>query len=133
MIFQIRPNVFETNSSSTHSLNICTEKEYDDWKNDSRIYFCENVPRDEKQFITEDELKQLLDKWNERFDEEDKLSIDTFFEKNQWGESAAEDYGVFRFDDYYNHYEDCLQTYVQHFTTPSNDEMVAFGYYGTEY
>lgn len=28
---QIRQSVFETNSSSTHSLSIVTKQEYDDW------------------------------------------------------------------------------------------------------
>ena len=29
---QIRQNTFETNSSSTHSLVLCTEDEFNDWK-----------------------------------------------------------------------------------------------------
>ena len=30
---QIRRNVFETNSSSTHSLTMCTKSEFDKWVN----------------------------------------------------------------------------------------------------
>ena len=42
---QIRCNVFETNSSSTHTLAICTEDEYKKWQ----------------------EGKMLFNKWNETF------------------------------------------------------------------
>lgn len=35
---QIRKNVFETNSSSTHSLTICTKEEYDNWKNGKLLF-----------------------------------------------------------------------------------------------
>lgn len=34
---QIRLNVFETNSSSSHSLIICTEKEYEEWLANKRL------------------------------------------------------------------------------------------------
>ena len=29
---QIRRNVFETNSSSTHSLTMCSKSQFEDWK-----------------------------------------------------------------------------------------------------
>ena len=31
-MIQIRSNCFETNSSSTHSITICSKKQFDDWK-----------------------------------------------------------------------------------------------------
>ena len=37
-MYQIRQGVFETNSSSTHSLCICTKKEYEDFK-DGKLSF----------------------------------------------------------------------------------------------
>lgn len=33
----IRKGVFETNSSSTHSICICTDEEYDAWKNNEVV------------------------------------------------------------------------------------------------
>ena len=30
---QIRKNVFETNSSSTHTLTMCLKSDYDKWEN----------------------------------------------------------------------------------------------------
>lgn len=37
-MFSIRRGVFETNSSSTHSLIICSDKVYNDWKNEKVLY-----------------------------------------------------------------------------------------------
>lgn len=39
---QIRIGVFETNSSSTHSLTICTEEEYRNWVDGKTIKTYEN-------------------------------------------------------------------------------------------
>ena len=38
MKINIRNNVFETNSSSVHTLCICTEKEYEKFKNGEWLY-----------------------------------------------------------------------------------------------
>lgn len=35
---QIRQGVFETNSSSCHSLTMCTQSDYERWKNGELIY-----------------------------------------------------------------------------------------------
>lgn len=35
---QIRRGVFETNSSSCHSITMCTQSDYDRWKNGELIY-----------------------------------------------------------------------------------------------
>ncbi len=37
-MISIRRGVFETNSSSTHSLIICSDKVYNDWKNEKVLY-----------------------------------------------------------------------------------------------
>ena len=41
-MYSIRRNVFETNSSSTHSLIICSEKMYNDWKTMKVVYDNDN-------------------------------------------------------------------------------------------
>ena len=89
----IRFNVFETNSSSVHSLCICTEEEFDAWKK-SEIYY---------------------DYWNDKFT---KNSV------NKWNEDNQTYEGFFE--------ESWLETYEEHFTTPSGDKMVAFGRYGRD-
>ena len=37
-MISIRNCVFETNSSSTHSLNICTQEEWDNWVSGKLLY-----------------------------------------------------------------------------------------------
>jgi hypothetical protein len=87
---QVRMSVFETNSSSTHSLTIVTAEEFNKWK-EGKVAFAGNklVP------------VGTTDKWGD-----EAVTFD------QWGE------------------EDTLETFAQSFTTPSGDEMVAFGKYG---
>lgn len=41
-MISVRRNVFETNSSSTHSLIICGDKMYNDWKNMKVVYDNDN-------------------------------------------------------------------------------------------
>lgn len=54
-MISIRKNVFETNSSSTHSLCICTENEYDKFKNGDMMYDDYN---EELQFVSDKELEE---------------------------------------------------------------------------
>lgn len=37
-MFSVRRNVFETNSSSTHSICICTEEDYKKWENGEKLW-----------------------------------------------------------------------------------------------
>ena len=91
----IRFNVFETNSSSVHSLCICTEEKFDAWKK-GEIYY---------DYWNDEFTKNSINKWNE-----DNQTYEDFFEES-WG---------------------YLETYEEHFTTPSGDKMVAFGRYGRD-
>ena len=94
---QIRSHVFETNSSMTHALTICTEEEYERWQNGEVLY-----GKWEHDFKTLEEVEGLDDEW----------------EREEYVSSEEYD------DDYdFEHYE-------KHFTTPSGDKMVVFGYYG---
>lgn len=53
---QIRQGVFETNSSSTHSLTICSKQEYEDFKNGKLLIDWNNkfVPNTEENAENED-------------------------------------------------------------------------------
>lgn len=131
---EIRRNVFETNSSSTHSLSICTEQEFEDWKAG----------------------KLLFDRWGERFilpyqlsDREKKSAALEYttnkeeyykdwdelsnVQKEKWYSSykkkhnLEDDDGV-SYDDFFgNGY---LETYTRHYVTPSGDKIICFGEYG---
>ena len=145
---QIRKNVFETNSSSTHTLAICTEDEYKDWQDG----------------------KLLLNKWNETFikntiviTKQDRKEAEEYYTRckgkyyKDWSEltdKEREEYTYNHvaqqrrqeksppFDDYegsgltYQEFlQDCsndgLETDVSHYTSPSGDKLVitcAYGY-----
>lgn len=78
---QVRRSVFETNSSSTHSITICTEDEYDKFKRGELMYDRWNeklvpnsavlVDSDDGQYSTYDNLGEnewySLDTYSHRF------------------------------------------------------------------
>lgn len=147
MIFQVRQGVFETNSSSTHTLTICSKDDYDSWKR-GEVFWLDNSWHKldtDKDFVTPEELEELAEKYNEeqqkRIDEGDKfakvLDIDKVLNErpdyDSWDDSywdiersALEAYTT---NDFYVS-NDNLETYSKTFTSPSGDEMVAFGAFG---
>lgn len=61
-MIQIRQNVFETNSSSVHTMTICAKEDYNKWIAGEVLmlnpdYYGNN--KDMKQFLTEDEVKKI--------------------------------------------------------------------------
>ena len=112
-MINIRFGTFETNSSSTHSLCICTEDEYEKWKNGEMVY------DDDYQSLhplTEENSKKLIEL---NHFSRDELSWDDYeFTTRNLAYDAAKEY------------HDYLEYYDHYFTTPSGDEMVAFGWYG---
>jgi len=51
MHYQIRRGTFETNSSSVHSLTLCSESDYERWSNGELFY--EELERDAYERIEE--------------------------------------------------------------------------------
>ena len=114
----VRKGVFETNSSSVHSLTIVTKEEYDKLDStDSFIY-------QEKIYSFEEAKKIVL--------EEDWLSSEEIEETQNYDYENWEwflmDHGFERKEDYGGG----LETFEEYFTTPSGDKMVAFGYFGRD-
>lgn len=106
---QVRLGVFETNSSMTHALTMCTDSEYRKWQNDE-VYW----RKWSDDFITVEEAKEefKLDSYCTDFDEyrrdEGLLTCDEF-----------DDYDYMPFE-----------TFDETYTTPSGELIHAFGYYG---
>ena len=112
---KIRQGVFETNSSSVHSLTMCSGEEFEKWRNGEVLFW-----KYGDKFGTREEIIEELKKnpwlshynWNDEevvediFAEEEVQTCEEFFE-NDW-----------------------FETFRQCHTTPSGDEVVAFGYYG---
>ena len=112
---QIRRGVFETNSSSVHSLTMCSSEEYDKWKKGEVLFWGEGG-----KFAIREEIIEELKKnpWysDVHWDDEDRVN-------NILSDSDVETYEKFFENEWF-------ETFEQHYMTPGGDEVVAFGYYG---
>ena len=79
---QIRRGVFETNSSSVHSLTMCTSSDYDKWKNGELVW----SRWDDKLIPITDEIKRSMDNYerefltDQQFDDYDYMEYETYSE-----------------------------------------------------
>lgn len=112
---QIRRGVFETNSSSVHSLTMCSDEEYKKWERGEILF---NKHREKfgtkEEFIEELKKKPWTSKVN--WDDEDEVR-DVFFEE-----------GIQTCDEFFDNGD--FETFAQCHTTPNGEVIVAFGYYG---
>lgn len=130
---QIRHGVFETNSSSTHSLTMCSEEEFEQWKKGELLF---------------DEYSELFVKANSLSDDDKKYAAQDYEDRKDefskdWSdlsESAKEKYYIkyAKENNILNEdaktYEEWgrsdLETFVDTYTSKSGDKIVAFGEYG---
>lgn len=119
---QIRYGVFETNSSSVHSLTLCSSEDYEKWKN-GEVLFC----KDNDEFGTREEFIEELKnaKWrfsgNLRYPDvnwENEYEVSDIFLEERI--VTCEEF----FDD------EWYETFEDTYTTPKGEKVVAFGYYG---
>ena len=59
-MISVRRGVFETNSSSTHSITMCSENEYDKWENGELL-----LDRYDKVLMTKEECKKMCEEEGE--------------------------------------------------------------------
>lgn len=125
-MIQMRCGVFETNSSSTHSISMCMKSDYDAWVR-GEVYFNENsgwssysIYKD-KDFVTKEQVIDILTN-NKYPPTKDLNSLDN---------DELEE--VFRGNEFYT-YDNFdggdLERFEDEFTTPNGDVVVAFGQYG---
>ena len=125
----IRQGCFETNSSSTHSITMCMESDYEKWKNGEMYWHRWN-----DELVSKEEVEKEMAKLREEF-----IADNPDFDENneEWKEKLEqyinEDkmyYTYEEFNDYdYIEYE----TFVDTFETPQGEKVVSFGYYGSDY
>lgn len=117
---QIRRGVFETNSSSTHSLTMMMKSDYDRWHNE-HLYLYEGGYGWEFDKPTMNALYT-------------KEEVEKFVKSNKYYHVGVEidyemirDMGFIAWDDEGSDY---LEGFYDEFTTPSGEIIVAFGEYG---
>lgn len=106
----VRLGVFETNSSSTHSITICKKEDYDKWVNNENVFMDNygNIHVDEERY-----QKYLKEKDEQYYNDDNYYSSRTF-------------------EQYINN-DRRLENYHENYTSESGDEIVIFGEYGTDY
>ena len=120
MLKVIRRGVFETNSSSTHSITLCSKEDYDKWDRGEMLL------ADGDNFVTKEEAIEELkkntwfNKYNTDFDFTDKEAISEALTDNDY--KTSEQY----FEDEY------LETFESTYTTKNGETVVAFGKYGND-
>lgn len=131
---QVRCGVFETNSSSTHSLTMCSEQQYEDWKAGKILFNCWNDKFVDNYQLTTSQMadaerdyeNEKLKYWKDWKDLSDE-------EKNDYYVHYAIKYGLKSsgcqtFKEWNEDYS--LETFVDRYTSESGDKIVAFGKYG---
>jgi hypothetical protein len=121
MAKQIRRGLFETNSSSVHSMTMCSGDEFNKWKSGEVLFWGEK-----DRFMTKEEIIEELKKATyysgkleyPDVDWDDVNSVNEVFEE----ESVQTFEEFFEYDDY--------ERFLDSYTTKDGAKVVAFGYYG---
>ena len=132
---QIRCGVFETNSSSTHSLVMCSEEEFEAWKRGETLF---QEWRSEN-FVSANKLSDYdKKKASEDYDDnkgdvqKDWKDLSDEAKQKHYIQYAKEHDIIDEYAKTYEQYmnEGDLETFVQRYTSKNGDEIVAFGKYG---
>lgn len=116
-MIKVRRSVFETNSSSTHSITMCTKDQYQDWK-DGNVYWS----RWSRKFVTKAEIEEQMETQRKSYFESYPECTEADFI-----EDFLQDEGYYTFDQY----DDIdYEGFYTEFITPAGETVVAFGYYG---
>jgi len=111
MAISIRRGVFETNSSSTHSMTMCAAEDYEAWKQ-GKMYF---DSRNDK-FLTMDDI---LEKFTD-------LNLPSY---RKTIDDVLKDHDIFSYEGYFEN-ESELEDFSGTFTTKGGEKVMAFGKYG---
>ncbi|MBO7693884.1 MAG: hypothetical protein J6T10_14785 [Methanobrevibacter sp.] len=112
-IIKTRRSVFETNSSSTHSVTVCEKSDWDKFVKGELVLWGEKL-------IPLTEAKRMWQEYNETFSGTN-CDIRTF-------EEYCEFEYIKTYKEWLDNYD--LETYKEDFTTSKGEEIVVFGVYG---
>ena len=132
---QVRCGVFETNSSSTHSLVICSEEEFEAWERGELLfqeYGSENFISvtslsDHNKQMAEEDYEERKDEFQKDWKDLSKKAKQKYYAKYA-KENDIIDEDAKIYEEYMHGGE--LETFVQRYTSKSGDKIVAFGKYG---
>ena len=132
---QIRRGVFETNSSSTHSLTMCSEEEFEQWEKGEVLFdvwgskkFVKafDLSDNDKKYAAQDyenQKNEFSKDWSELSESAKEKYYLKYAQKNNIIDEDAKTYEEYMEDSY-------LETFINRYTSKSGDRIVAFGKYG---
>ena len=132
-MIQIRNSIFETNSSSTHSIIICPEDDYEKFRSGEILITGYESGHKAGLFIDRSSAIHILHAKYE--DNEpyfrDEYEIETFDECDDTliNEMLAREGIAYTIETYGEDYE----TYEEYYTTEHGDHIVVFGYFGNDW
>ena len=132
-MIQVRYGVFETNSSSVHSMIMCDDETYYDFMQEKILIGGWNSKKSNKWITFDEALQELPDCLSK--DEVEEL-LEEYGVKSL--NDIAEDELLNLFNRYnvaysYNNYGGEYETFEESFETKSGERVYAFGYYGNDY
>lgn len=132
MKIAIRKSVFETNSSSTHSLSVCDKTDFDKWVNGELIADLSRWDLELIRFLTPEEAKkEAFSRYQKEYDFSQQ-EMEDIYQQNK--ESFLKENHLFTFETYIqtvyqNLYE--AETYRSEMKIGGQD-VVIFGHYGRD-
>ena len=120
---QIRKAIFETNSSSVHSLTMCSKSEYDAWINGELLlnegWF--DYPYD-KQWLTREEAEAAV--------EEDRRKYALKEVGHEITDEILREHEIYTSQVWDDHFGDYYETFEAEHTASNGEAIIAFGYFG---
>ena len=120
---QVRSNTFETNSSSTHSICMCTKDQYDSWASDWYSLKADSViySNCEEKLVAVEEAVKYANRYHDYVELSDILDTDS--PKHDDAVDYMRDEGFMTCDDFDDYTE---ESYYGEFVTPGGETVVAF-------
>lgn len=120
-MINIRSGVFETNSSSMHSMSIISKEEYNKFKEDNNYY----IAIGENKVYSKESLCEYIAKetFSKGMTYRDLMEMD----KEKFDE-IAKDYG---YTDYHNFLMASFKIFEYKYRSKSGDDIVMIGYYSS--
>lgn len=118
---QIRRGVFETNSSSTHSITMCSGEEYDKWCSGNLLFWVGKKKFGTKEDIIE-ELKELT-RWDNSL-----MYPDVNWDDDSVVADIFDSEEIQTSDEFFD--DEFLETFEETYHTSNGEEVVAFGKFG---
>lgn len=117
---QIRVGVFETNSSSTHSLTLCSGEEYEKWVKGEILF-----EKYSGKFVELSEVVKDVEVKDEVIEEDD-----VYPEDEEGARYDKDGDRLYTKDEFWDSVD--MESFHEEYVTKSGEKVVAFGYYGMD-